>query len=365
MLFKKKRHAPVGARPGTLTASEEAEPTEVRVIHYAMDVLSEEPFEGASELPNPRGDGKLWLDVRGLRDLELLQRIGTHFRVHPLALEDVVNVPQRPKAEIYEQTRDAAKEHQYLFIFRFVAFDTKGDLAVEQLSVILGDQFVLTFLENHDDRLKPVRQRLHPDDSRLRRFGADYLAYALLDMVVDGYYPVLERIAEQLEALEDEIMERPAAPLLKRLQRHKRNLLLLRRAVWPEREALGSLLRHPSPLIHEETKVFLRDVHDHIVQIADVIESYRDLVGELTNTYLSVSSNRMNEVMKLLTVMTSIFIPLTFLAGVYGMNFQNIPELKLPWAYPALLCAMVVIAGVMLIYFWRRGWIGKGPSEGD
>jgi len=352
----------VGARPGTLTASDEAEPTEVRALRFGAEAVSDEPLDASAELPRPQGHDKLWLDVRGLRNLELLQRIGTHFRVHPLALEDVVNVPQRPKAEVYEQTHDSAKEYQYLFIFRFVAFDTSGDLAVEQLSVILGSQFVLTFLENHDDLLSPVRKRLHPDDSRLRRFGADYLAYALLDMVVDGYYPVLERIAEQLEALEDEIMERPAAPLLKKLQRHKRNLLLLRRAVWPEREALASLLRHPSPLIHEETKVFLRDVHDHIVQIADVIESYRDLVGELTNTYLSVSSNRMNEVMKLLTVMTSIFIPLTFLAGVYGMNFQNIPELKLPWAYPALLCAMVVIAVAMLIYFWRRGWIGKGPS---
>ena len=359
LLFKKKRHAPVGARPGTLTRSEEAEPTEARVLHFGADTLSEEPLAPGAELPKPEGDGKLWLDVRGLADVELLQRIGTHFRVHPLALEDVVNVPQRPKAEVYEQAFENTKEFQYLFIFRFVEFDRDGDLSVEQLSVILGDRFVLTFLEHAADRLKPVRKRLEPAEARLRHFGADYLAYALLDTVVDGYYPVLESIAEELETLEDEIIERPIAALLKKLQRHKRNLLLLRRAVWPQREAIASVLRHPSPLIHDETKVFLRDVHDHIVQIADVIESYRDLVGELTNTYLSVSSNRMNEVMKLLTVMTSIFIPLTFLAGVYGMNFQNIPELKVPWAYPALLFAMFVIAVIMLIYFWRRGWIGS------
>lgn len=360
LLFKKKRHAPVGARPGTLTASEEAEPTEVRVIHYDPESFSDEPLEDQAELPSPVGDGKLWLDVRGLQDVKLLKSIREHFRVHPLALEDVVNVPQRPKAEIYEQ----AKEFQYLFVFRIATLDQRGELVTEQLSIILGEQFTLTFLEGHGDPLKPVRKRMRAAHSRLRRLGADYLAYALLDTVVDGYYPLLERIAEQLEALEDEIIDHPAAPLLRKLQRHKRNLMLLRRAVWPEREALAAVLRDPSPLIQEETKVFLRDVYDHIVQIADVIESYRDLVGELTNTYLSVSSNKMNEIMKLLTVMTSIFIPLTFLAGVYGMNFQYIPELKVPWAYPALLVAMFVIAVVMLVYFWRRGWIGRGPDGG-
>lgn len=358
-MFKKKRHAPVGARPGTLAASDEAEPTEVRVIQYAPQAMSDEPLEDG-ELPSPVGDGKLWLDVRGLADVKLLKRIGEHFRIHPLALEDVVNIPQRPKAEVYEQ----AKEFQYLFIFRIATLDEAGEISTEQLSIILGKQFTLTFLEGHGDPLKPVRKRMHPAHARMRRLGSDYLAYAVLDTVIDGYYPLLERIAEQLEELEDEIIDHPAASLLRKLQRHKRNLLLLRRAVWPEREALAAVLRDASPLIQEDTKVFLRDVYDHVVQIADVIESYRDLVGELTNTYLSVSSNKMNEVMKLLTVMTSIFIPLTFLAGVYGMNFQYIPELKVPWAYPVLLVAMFVIALVMLVYFWRRGWIGRGP-HGD
>lgn len=361
-MFRKKRHVPVGASPGTLAGSDEAEPTEVHVIRFGVDTLSETTLEDGAPLPDP-DDDKLWVDVRGLADLTLLQHVGTHYRVHPLALADLVNVPQRPKAELYEQLHEREKKLQYLFIFRLVAFDEHGDLNVEQLGVILGEGFVLTFLERRRDPLKPVRTRLRPADGRLRRFGADYLAYALLDTVVDGYYPVLERIAEELEELEDEIIDRPAASRLKQLQRHKRNLLLLRRAVWPQREALASVLRHPAPLIQEETKVFLRDVHDHIVQIADVIESYRDLVGELTNTYLSVSSNRMSEVMKLLTVMTSIFIPLTFLAGIYGMNFRHIPELEVAWAYPALLLVMFVIAVVMLIYFWRRGWIGKGPED--
>ena len=357
LLFKKKRHAPVGARPGTLTASDEAAPTEVRVLHYDPQSFSDEPLED-KELPSPVGSGKLWLDVRGLADVKLLKSIGEHFRIHPLALEDVVNVPQRPKAEIYEQ----GKEFQYLFIFRIATLDAGGELATEQLSIILGKQFTLTFLESHGDPLKPVRKRMRPAHARLRRLDADYLAYALLDTVIDGYYPLLERIAEQLEALEDEIIDHPAAELLRKLQRHKRNLLLLRRAVWPQRDAIAAVLRDPSPLIKDETKVFLRDVYDHIVQIADVIESYRDLVSELTNTYLSVTSNKMNEIMKLLTVMTSIFIPLTFLAGVYGLNFQHIPELKVPWAYPALLFAMFVIAALMLVYFWRRGWIGRGPD---
>jgi magnesium transporter len=174
---------------------------------------------------------------------------------------------------------------------------------------------------------------------------------------------VLEQIAEQLEALEDLIIDTPSPGLLRTLQRHKRTLMLLRRAVWPQREAVALILREPSPLFSDETRVFLRDVYDHIVQIADVIESYRDMVGELTNTYLSVSSNKMNEVMKVLTIMASIFIPLTFMAGIYGMNFEEIPELKVPWAYPALLASMLLIALGMIVYFWRKGWIGNGSDD--
>jgi magnesium transporter len=360
LLFKKKRKAPVGARPGTLARSDDAEPTLVRTVRFDENGVTDEVLADGP-LPSPSDDDKLWLDVRGLRDLEMLQRIGESFSMHALALEDVVNVPQRPKAEIYEADSSAA---QYLCIFRVVSLTDQGELATEQLSVVLGRRFVLTFQEGHDDSLKPIRKRLRSPQARLRRFGPDYLAYALLDTVIDGYYPVLERIAEQLEALEDSIIENPSPELLRKLQRHKRNLLLLRRAVWPEREALALILREPSNLFTKETLVFLRDVYDHIVQVADVIESYRDMVGELTNTYLSVSSNKMNEVMKVLTIMASIFIPLTFMAGIYGMNFEVIPELSVPWAYPALLLGMLLIALLMLLFFWRKGWIGKGPRGG-
>lgn len=358
-MFKKKRRVPVGARPGTLVDSDEAEPTEVRVVRYDSSELSIANLDGEAPLPEISTETRLWLDVRGLKDVRRLETIGQHFHVHPLALEDVVNVPQRPKAEAYENAEGA----QYLFIFRLVELDDKGELSTEQLGIVLGERFVLTFQENHGDSLAPVRKRMRSLQARMRRAGSDYLAYALLDTVVDGYYPVLELIAEQLEALEDTIIEEPSPHLLRKLQRHKRTLLLLRRAVWPQREAIALVLRDPSPLIDEETKIYLRDVYDHIVQIADVIESYRDLVGELTNTYLSVTSNRMNEVMKVLTIMASIFIPLTFLAGIYGMNFEAIPELKVPWAYHAVLIAMAVIAVGMVWLFWRKGWIGKGPDK--
>ncbi len=359
LLFKKKHKARVGARPGTLAQTDEAEPTEVRLVEYDVEGVSDAELTDFSRLPSVGSGKNLWLDVRGLADVETLQLIGDHFEVHPLALEDVVNVPQRPKADDYEGEGVAS---QYLFIFKVVAFDEQGELTTEQLSVILGRGFVLTFQETHSDSLKPIRKRMRAPGARMRQQGSDYLAYAVLDTVVDGYYPVLERIAEKLEALEDLVIDRPHPDLLRRLQRHKRTLLLLRRAVWPQREALALVMREPSELFDRETKVFLRDVYDHTVQIADVIESYRDLVSELTNTYLSVTSNRMNEVMKVLTVMASIFIPLTFVAGIYGMNFQDIPELSMPWAYPVVLLVMLLIALGMLYFFWKRGWIGKGPG---
>ena len=325
-----------------------------------MEGVSDDALAPGDPLPDPSENDKLWLDVRGLGSVDELQRVGEHYGMHALAIEDVANVPQRPKAEIYGLDTPSV---QYLFIFRFVTLTDQGELGTEQLSIVLGKRFVLTFQESLDDSLDPIRKRLRSPQARLRRFGPDYLAYALLDTVIDGYYPVLEQIAEQLEALESLIINDPSPALLRKLQRHKRTLLLLRRAVWPEREAIAMVLREGSPLFDSETRIFLRDVYDHIVQIADVIESYRDMVGELTNTYLSVSSNKMNEVMKVLTIMASIFIPLTFMAGIYGMNFEVIPELKVPWAYPALLIAMLVIALGMLFYFRQKGWIGNGSDD--
>jgi magnesium transporter len=360
LLFKKKRKAAIGARPGTLTESDEAEPTVVRAISYDLQTVSDEELAEGQALPEPGSQQRLWLDVRGLRDLSVLRKIGQHFDIHALALEDVVNVPQRPKAEVYD--RDADTEH-FLIIVRKVSFDAAGELNADQVSLLLGKSFIASFQETHADAFEPVRIRMQSKTARMRRLGSDYLAYALVDTIVDGYYPVLEHIAERLEALEERVIDRPTPALLRRLQRQKRTLLLLRRAVWPQRDALQTLLRTSSPLVNEETKVYLRDAYDHTVQIADVIESYRDLVSELMNTYLSVTSNKMNEVMKVLTIMASIFIPLTFLAGIYGMNFETIPELKLPWAYPAVLLVMLLLALVMLAFFWKRGWLGGAGDD--
>lgn len=362
LLFKKKRSAPVGARPGTLAESDEAEPTVVRAVRFSGTELVERAVTDVDALPKPGENEKLWLDVRGLGTVALLAKVGASFGVHKLALEDIVNVPQRPKVEVYEH--DGRHDH-FLFVFRSVAPHEDDEIKLEQISVVLGQRCVLTFQETHDDTLAPIRARLAEPGRPIRKNGADYLAYAVLDAVVDGYYPVLERIAEQLEALEERIIRRPTPRTLRKLQRSKRTLLLLRRSVWPQREALAQLLREPSPLIAAETRVFLRDIHDHCVQIADVVESYRDLVTELTNTYLSVVSNRMNEIMKVLTIMASIFIPLTFMAGIYGMNFDSMPELHLRWAYPALLGAMLLTAGAMLVFFWRRGWIGNRGDEDE
>ena len=360
LMFKKTRKVPVGSRPGELVETDNAEPTTARTVRYDVSNLDEEPVEDFEALPTAADDSVLWLDVRGLRDLTSLRAIREHYGVHVLAMEDVVNVPQRPKAELYDE--DEANR-QLLFIFRRVSLTHNGELETEQMSFILGRSFILSFQENDSDALGAIRRRLHEARGLIRTAGADYLVYAMLDTIVDGYYPLLEQIAENLESLEDKLMKDPKPSVLRRLQRTKRTLLLLRRAVWPQREALSQVLREPDELINSQTRVYLRDTQDHLVQIADVIESYRDLVGELTNTYLSVVSNKMNEIMKVLTIMASIFIPLTFMAGIYGMNFEHMPELHVSYAYYVLLVVMVATAVGMLVFFRRRGWLGGGDED--
>ncbi len=367
-LFSRKNRAPVGTRPGTLSVSEQAMPTHAWRTHYdtstvqraeyslpAHDDAAAEP--GLTKADDAPGAGVAWFDVRGLRDLDLLKHLGDMFGVHPLALEDVVNIPQRPKLDLYP-----GDPPQYFGVFRQVSLNDDLTLEVRQVSLVVGSGFVVSFLESDTDLWEPILQRLEEGLGPIRRAGSDYLAYALIDIVIDGYYPVLETLAERLEELEERILNDPQPSVLQQLQRIKRQLLLLRRAVWPQREALSRVLRDHSGVFGEEASLYLKDTLDHVVQIADVIESCRDLVGELTNTYLTMISNRMNEVMKVLTIMASIFIPLTFIAGVYGMNFESMPELRVKWAYPLVLGTMVITAGVMVAYFRRKGWIGGGSS---
>ncbi len=356
MIFRK-RHPPVGSRPGTLVVPAGAVPPRITVIRYAADTIEDLAPDTGGSLHSLVMPGTVtWIDVQGLGDEAVLRRIGQEFGLHALALEDVVNAPQRPKAEEYA-------EH-LLLVTRMPRF-TEHELDIEQVAVVVGDGWLLSFQEQHGDVLDPVRRRLRDGLGPMRRSGADYLAYAIVDTIVDAYYPIVETLSDRIEALEDHLMERPSRRLLEKINAVRTDLVVLRRGIWPQREALGRLLREPGRFMSEGLRPYLRDTFDHCDQLAEVVDSHRDLVNGLTNTYLSLLSNRTNDVMRVLTIMASIFIPLTFLAGIYGMNFEYMPELQTRWAYPVLIGIMVAVALVMLQFFRSRGWLGDGPDDGD
>ncbi len=346
----RKQHPKVGARPGTLVISERAEKPKVRMVKYSPDDMQQNDVEDVSLLEEALEDDSVtWIDVQGLGNRELFHQIGEIFDLHPLLLEDIVNVPQRPKTESYDD--------QLLVIVRMVRLDDEQQADMEQVSVVIGKSYVLTFQERYGDVLDPVRERIQIPTSRLRNNGSDYLAYALIDTIVDAYYPVLENVGDHLESLEDVVIENPTPELLSKLNRLKSRLVNLRRGIWPQREAIGSLARDEYSLITDDVRIFLRDTYDHCVQTTEVTEMYREMVTGLMNTYLSSIANRTNEVMKVLTLVATIFIPLTFLAGIYGMNFDYMPELHVRWAYPAIWLAMLGTAIFMVSFFRRRGWL--------
>ncbi len=355
----RKAHPPAGSRPGTLVVIEGAAPPRLSLVHLSPGggTVEERTELDVGEIGAWRErDGTVWVDVRGLGDHDLLRRVGDAFGLHPLVLEDAVNVPQRPKAETYDAYQ--------LYVSRSLLLDPERGLVSEQVAVIFGPRFVLTIQESPSDTLGPVRERLRVPGARIRTSGPDYLAYAILDTLIDGYYPLAEGLTEGLEALEDLVVEDPRPGHLRELNALKRHLLELRRTIWPQREALNALVRGDSPFVAPSTVVFLRDSYDHTVQLGEAIDSAREFAAGLLNTYLSVVAQRTNDVMKVLTIMASIFIPLTFMAGIYGMNFERMPELRWPWGYPALLVAMLAVAAGMVWFFARGGWLGGG-SDGD
>lgn len=350
-LFKK-RHTEVGARPGTLVIGDDAPPPKIHMISYDLDEVIERDIHSAAELSAAFDPANVtWVDVQGFGDEELIRSIGEIFKLHPLAMEDVVNMPQRPKSETYDG--------QVLIITRMVRMKDASSVDMEQVTIVLGKNYVLTFQERYGDILDPVRRRIRTGIGRpIRRSGPGYLTYAITDTIVDGYYPVIEALGDHLEQLENFVMEEPSVEVLRVLNGTKNMLVNLRRAIWPMREAVNSLIREENSIIDDEVRLFLRDTYDHCVQTAEVIEMYREMASGLMNTYVSSVANRTNDVMKVLTIMASIFIPLTFLAGIYGMNFEHMPELHVKWAYPAVWVTMLGTAGGMLAYFWRKGWIG-------
>ena len=353
------RRSTPGAPPGTFVVDPEAPPTLVRVIAYGPDGFLDQPVEDLRSLAGlQRTWPVVWVNVDGLGDEKLLREIGEIFGLHPLALADVTNVPQRAKVEQYGRQ---------VFVVTRMAHAGE-ELETEQLSLFLGEGFVLTFQERPGDCLDPIRERIRKGTAKVRAAGADYLAYAVIDAVIDNCFPVLEQYGERIEALEDRVIADPDARLVGQIHAAKRDLLNLRRAVWPQREALNWLLREQFPLITEDTRLYLRDCYDHAAQIIDILETYRELASGLLEAYMSSLSNRMNEVMKVLTIIATIFIPLSFVAGLYGMNFNpdkspwNMPELSWRLGYPFALALMAVVAAGMLVYFRRKGWLGGSPD---
>lgn len=356
MMFRK-RHPPPGAPPGALVPRPDAPPPKLLVTDYTADTVQERSLASLDELSPQPDVGVRWLSLQGLGDETLLHAIGERFAIHPLALADVVNTPQRPKLDPYED--------HVLLIARAARWTDEHRLVVQQVSLVMRERCVITFEEEHGDLLAPVRERLRRH-APLAHAGADFLAQAIVDTVIDGYYPLLEDLGEELERLEEDVINRPSRRVLHRIHRVKTGLLTARRGIWPQRDAIQAVLRQDSELFTAASSVYFRDSYDHAAQVVDVVESYRDIAAGLMEVYLTSISNRSGEVMKVLTVIATIFIPLTFLVGIYGMNFPWMPELKFWWAYPVLWVVMVVIGGLMLLYFWRRGWLtrdetGLGP----
>lgn len=353
-----KRHTRVGARPGTLVIGENAVRPKIRIMRYTKEEVSDREVDSIDDVAGELArDGVVWIDVQGLGDKSLIKALGDLFSIHMLALEAVVNVPQRPKTEFFEK-------HQ-LFISRMVRLDGGHDLTIEQVSIFFGSNFVLTFQERHGDILDPVRRRIVNGKGLMRTSGPDYLAYAIIDAIIDGYYPVLEHFGEYLEDLESRVVANATPQMLRQVMSVKRDLLVMRRGIMPQREAVNVMIRDDSPFITDSVKLFLRDCYDHVVQVTDVLESFREMGGSLMSTYLSAIGNKQNEVMRMLTIMASIFIPLTFFAGIYGMNFEEMPELRHPLAYPTLLSVMFCTAVGMLMYFRHLGWIWTNKQDDD
>ena len=351
LFYRKARKA--GLPPGTLVFTGEKKVEEVRltVLDYDEKTFEEKEVESVEACFPYRDKSTVsWINVDGLHRLEIIEKLGQHFGVHPLTLEDVVNTEQRPK---FEDMGD-----YLLIILKMISFNsTEKRVEAEQVSFLVGRNYVISFQEREGDVFQPIRDRIRNDKGRLRKMGTDYLTYSLIDAVVDNYFAVLEVVGEQIEDLEDEVMTDPTSETMQKLHKIKRRLLFLRKSVWPLREVVGSLERGESKLIGKQTSPYFRDVYDHAIQVVDMVETMRDMNAGMFDMYLSSISNRMNEVMKVLTIIATIFIPLTFIAGIYGMNFEYMPELKWKWAYFGVWGVMVVVVIGMVMYFKKKKWI--------
>lgn len=347
----KRRSKKAGLPPGSLVYVGEKKAEEVTnsIIDYDEKNFEERTVENVEEcLPYKDASTVTWINIVGLHDVNIIEKIGKHFGLHPLILEDVLNTEQRPKMEDFED---------YIFIVTKMLYFKGSEIDSEQISIVLGPNYVLTFQEKTGDVFDAARKRIKESKGKIRKLGSDYLAYALIDAIVDNYFLVLEKMGETIEQLEEELLEEPTPKTLNTIHNLKRELIFLRKSVWPLREVINTVYKGDSKLIGDTTQIYLRDVYDHTIQVVDTIETFRDMVSGMLDVYLSSVSNRMNEVMKVLTIIATVFIPLTFIAGVYGMNFQYMPELGWRWSYPAVWAVMLIVGVTMFMYFRKKGWL--------
>lgn len=350
----RKRQSNVGLAPGTLVhvGEKKVEEVVIRAWIYNSENLIEKELRTVEECQALKDQPgmNLWINIDGLDQIGIIEKLGSYFGVHPLTLEDVLNTGQRPKMEDYDS-------YIYTVLKEMILDEEKEEIIIDQVSIVLGSNYILSFQERAGDVFDPIRERLKNPASRLRKNGVDLLAYSFIDAIVDNYFLILEHFGEEIENLEEELIIYPLPETLKAIQKYKRDMITLRRSVWPLRELINSLQRTESGLIKETTRIYLRDVYDHTVQVIDSIEAFRDILSSMVDVYLSSLSNRMNDVMKVLTIIATIFIPLTFIAGVYGMNFEYMPELEWRWGYPAVMLGMTLLGISMFLYFKKKRWV--------
>ena len=350
----KKRSAKAGLPPGTLVhiGAKRTGASLIRILDYDADSVRERDRAAVEEcVPFRDTDSVTWIDIEGLQDIAMLDGLGSCYGLHPLILEDILNTDQRPKADDMEG---------YIYVvLKMLDFDPESlEIVSEQVSVVFGRNYVISIQEGREgDLFEPLRERIRGNRGRIRKMGPDYLAYSLLDTIIDHYFIILEKFAERIEVLEDNLVHDPRPETLQQIHHLKREMIFLRKSAWPLREVVNFLEKSESELIRPTTKIFLRDIYDHAIHIIDSIETYRDMLSGMLDIYLSSVSNRMNQVMKVLTIIATIFMPLTFVAGVYGMNFKYMPELGWRWGYPLVLLIMAGAAAAMIYFFKKKNWL--------
>ncbi|MGZ5052013.1 MAG: magnesium/cobalt transporter CorA [Methylobacter sp.] len=324
---------------------------QITVIDYNKSMLTKRTLQNIDELlPYRNTDTVTWVIIDGLKDVSVIDAIGRHFDIHALVLEDILNTHQRPKFEEFD-------DYLYIVVKALTLTGDGFNVAYEQVSLLLLDKFVFTFKEKPDALFDPLFNRLNNDKSQIRNLGTDYLTYVIMDTIVDEYFSLQDGFDELIETVEDDLLTNPSAQTLNTIQKIKRELIFLRRSVSPMRELLAALQRSESPLLNDKTKRYFSDVYDHVIRVSEAMESYRDLIAGMLDIYLSSVSNKMNETMKILTVFASIFIPLTFIAGVYGMNFDYMPELHWKWGYPVLWGVFIGVSVFLLRFFKKKQWL--------